>query len=234
MDITLNNYIKRSDELTGSLRDQNEIKLMIQYLENTLAAVSRRYVKTSPIFNAKKLIPVSSPKKVNNTTLYLSNTTNVNMNILPELNQYSIKINNLVLRGNIGNIYDKRNLLDDSIIAHQVTPCHNRNNCSNIRQGQYCKFYHDPLDLLELKKTNLITSEYYASTIKLVRNFASTSWMYSNHSGIKNMRCIGSKENLANDIKIARISPIYKQSIETMKQQVMHDILVLLVLCNDA
>ena len=154
--------------------------------------------------------------------------------LIPELNQYSIKLNNLTLRGNFSNIYSKKMLQNERIKAHQVTICMQKNNCCNILSKKYCKFWHDPLDLLELKNNGLISEEFYQETIQYTRNFSNTAWIYSNtlyRSDLnRNMRSIGSKSSLINDIALCKISPEYKIDIENMKHQVMHDLLVLLVL----
>jgi hypothetical protein len=148
---------------------------------------------------------------------------------IPELNQYEIKIDNLVLRGNLANIYDKNMINNDNICAHQVIPCKNKNNCYNILSHQYCKYYHNPMDLIKLKNSLVITQEFYNQTIKYTRNFASTSWLYSPIKNKKNtyMRSIGSKTTLDDDINIMKLKDA-KEEIENMKQQVMHDLLVLL------
>jgi hypothetical protein len=156
----------------------------------------------------------------------------ININWVPSINQYYIKINNLILRGNLANIYDKKILLNDKIHAYQVKICSKKNDCLNILTNVYCKYYHDPLELLELKNKGKITNEFYLQTIQYTRNFSNTAWIYSNSLKpyIKNnMRCIGSKSSLNNDISMMKIVPNY-ECIDDMKQQVMHDILILLKL----
>lgn len=235
MDVTLNNYIKRVNEIiskksgTYQRKNQNEIKQMIFHIENTLLVIKEKY---------KKYVAVEVPqpniefKNVNNTSLYINMPECVNLNWVSELNQYSIKINNLVLRGNIGNIYDKKILLNDRIHAHQVVPCSHGNSCKSILSEKYCKYYHDPMQLLELKNSKLISDAFFTECKKYIRNFSNTSWIYTSVYS-PNMRCIGSRTSLLNDIQIAKVSTNYRANIETMKQQVMHDILVLLLLSQN-
>jgi hypothetical protein len=235
MDVTLNNYIKRVDEIisnksnTDKRKNQNEIKQMIFHMENTLLAVKEKYKKYIAVEVERPNIEF---KNVNNTSLYINMPECVNLNWISELNQYSIKINNLVLRGNIGNIYDKRILLNDRIHAHQVVPCSYGNKCKAILSEKYCKYYHDPMQLLALKNSKLISEDFFTECKKYIRNFSNTSWVYTSAYST-NMRCIGSRTSLLNDMQIASVSANYQANIETMKQQVMHDILVLLLLSQN-
>ena len=86
------------------------------------------------------------------------------------------------------------------------------------------------MDLLELKNNKIISDQFYQKCIKLTRNFSSTSWIYSPNSKNNNMRCIGSKSTIDYDIACIKSSDTYKNHIENMKQQVMHDLLILLKL----
>lgn len=220
MDNTLNNYIDRANEII-SLKNknrwhleckkqkyQNEFMTMIKNLEDVLKVVKEKYGK----FN----------------TVVGKTDTNI-VTFQQELNRYKIEINNLTLYGNIGNIYDKKIILNDKIPVNQVQPCFKKNECRNILGMHYCKFWHDPADLLELKNNHIITDEYYERTIKYIRNFANTSWIYSSTFN-KNVRCIGSKYSLENDVKLIKLSEDYKLQVENMKAQVAHDLLVLLYL----
>lgn len=206
-------YIKRVDEILKNKNDQkshHELSIMIQYIEGALDVIKEKYngfapnKKTEPVYNA-------------------------------ETNQYEITIQNLKLRGNIGNIYDKKLLLNDRVKAHQVVICAHKNNCYNIINEKYCKFWHDPQDLLILRNLNIISNEFYSECIKFVRNFINTSYIYNNNNinTNKNIRLIGSKSSLENDIKLVKISPDYQHSVENMKAQVMHDILILCALKNE-
>lgn len=238
MDNTLNNYIDRINEITDNKnimtnkekkRDQNEMKQMISYMENTLLLLKDKY--DNYLRNKEKKKKDIDLKAIN-ISLYSHTTNHINLNLINETNQYSIKINNLILYGNIGNIYDKNILLNDKIQAHQVVPCVYKNECKNILNNKYCKYFHDPNQLFELKILKIISADFYDETIKYVRNFANTSWIYT-PTYTSNTRCIGSNASLLNDIQIATLSQKYKNNIETMKQQVMHDLLILLVLSEN-
>jgi hypothetical protein len=243
MNNSLNDYIIRTNEIVNnfnqSIKKQqkiNEFRHMIFNIESALTFIKNQFKK---IANEPDEEIVENPKfikSVNITSLNALNTFNkINLGWVSEINQYTLKINNLVLRGNIGNIYDSKILLNDRIQAHQVVICSKGNNCSNILSNQYCKFFHDPMDLLELKNNKIISDQFYQNCIKLTRNFSSTSWIYSTDVNRKsNMRCIGSKSTIDYDIACIKTLDVYKTNIENMKQQVMHDLLILLKLseCN--
>ena len=239
MNNSLNDYIIRSNEIvnnfSGSIRKQqkiNEFKHMIFNIEITLTFIKNQFKKIATDQDEEVAENPKFIKSVNIASVKSLNAFNkVNLRWVSEINQYTLKINNLVLRGNIGNIYDSKILLNDRIKAHQVVICEKGNNCSNILSNQYCKFFHDPMDLLELKNNNIISDQFYKKCIKLTRNFSSTSWLYSS-SYNKNMRCIGSKSTIDCDIACVKTLGIYKNNIENMKQQVMHDLLILLKLSD--
>ncbi len=255
MNRTLQDYIIRSDEILKNISDDkiskktlldNEFTDMISFMENALDKIRSNY---------KKFKQINEKNDTNNNIQNNLITKEVNVlkltdfidkkdelytkiNWIPEINQYYLKINNLVLRGNIGNIYDKKILQNDKINAHQVVICKYGNFCQDILRERYCKFYHDPLELYDLKVCGKISEGYYQKHIqKYVRNFSNTSWLYSSNKPpfvSENIRNIGSKSTLEHDLSIIKHSSYkYKRYIiENMKHQVIHDILILLILSD--
>lgn len=206
MDTTLNTYIKRadiiSDSSSNSIRDANELLHMIGYLENTLEYIKEKY------------------RSKTNKTLPDSIVYNA------DINQYEISIDHLKLRGNIGRIYDKKMLLDNNMRAHQLVKCNAGNSCKNILSQTYCKFWHDPLDLIKLRDNNKISDSFYHECIKYVRNFMNTSYLYTTDN--KNGRLIG---NLTPDDSVSiKYLKRYRDNLDNMKSQVARDILFLLEL----
>ena len=224
-------YIKQVDEILNKIsnsclytqerQDQKkEIERIIQTLETTLNSIKDKLRAANFAEEPLQPPPGLSPEKLagrNNDIIYNA-----------EMNQYELTIGNLQLRGNIGNIYDKKLLLNDRIKAHQVIKCYNKNRCFNILHQEYCKFWHDPADLIVLRNNGIISNEFYLNTIKYTRNFSNTSFIYNpGPSTNKHVRLIGSKNSLENDIKLVKASCDHQYSVENMKAQVMHDILVL-------
>ncbi len=217
MDVTLNLYKSRSEEiLNASQADEKKIinydveyKNMIMFLECTIKKIKNDRAKF--------------------LELRRQNYSHDEYKIIQydkETNQYFCDIDGIKLRGNIGQIYDRKILQNDKIKAHQVVPCNKKNACENILQQSYCKFYHDPVDLLVLKNAGIISEEFYKKTILLTRNFSTTSWLYSSKPN-KYMRSFGSISNLENDLKLATFRKTKKDDIENFKAQIMHDILIL-------
>lgn len=225
MEATLNQYIDRVDEIMISsentklhsikTRNANELKSMVIKLENTLNHVKNAYKLINDISPPKEIVPIKP--------------TNI-LQWHPDLNQYSLKINNLQLRGNFAKIYPRRMIKNKELNIHQIVPCASGNACKNILGGSYCKFWHDPIMLLNLKNSGQITEKFYLETIKYTRNFTDTSWLYDPDGDPKNVRTFGSKDTLDNDISLIKVSKTHRFGVEEMKMRVMSDLLVLLSL----
>jgi hypothetical protein len=138
------------------------------------------------------------------------------------IQQFAIRINGILFRGNIGNIF---NISSNTEQYNGVEKCCRKNNCKSLLTKQGCKFYHDPLDLLEGPQK---ISEYPAQT---VRNWSNSSWLYTpdfiKHNNM-HMRHIGNRNTLKTDLFILKNSIKYDDLIDKYKSQTMHDILVML------
>ena len=77
-----------------------------------------------------------------------------------QTNQFAININGVILRGTVGNIYDKSHIQSRKII-NQVVICNKNNLCPTVLNNEICKFYHDPEDLLKLVNLNKISIELF-------------------------------------------------------------------------
>jgi hypothetical protein len=252
MDRTLNEYVMRANNIkdinfknltnTKKITIQNELKYMLANIEKTqnhLKDVLNSLKVENQITGEYTLVDKSQPDSIllaENKVKYINSREELKkikngIFYIPEINQFCIKINNMELFGNFGNIFDKRLLYNDNIVAHQVMPCESGNSCRNILNEKYCKFWHDPKQLVVLKKNKIISSEYYYKTIKLTRNFANTSWLYSSDfKKSDNKRYIGSKSSIINDIRLCKIMDNYKEQIANIKAQIVHDIIFLMIL----
>jgi hypothetical protein len=253
MNIPLKEYTKRSSEIKIYMENscsqisedeykelQMEMIVMMEYLHNTYIKISQDYTKLKKMrYNTVK----------NNQTTIINSCDIINVQELvtipptkiswsPEINQYVIRIGKLVLRGNIGNIYNKHMINNPNINISQIVKCKQGINCKTIKASDcsnLCKFYHDPLELYIMLEAEEITQDFYKAQAFQSRNFSNTSWLYTNsprkHDN-KMMRKVGSLSTLQSDINMLKL--IYNDEIadelETYKQQVIHDILVLLVL----
>lgn len=130
---------------------------------------------------------------------------NINLYWIANLQQFAIRINDVIIRGNLGNIYNK------SPIA--VNNC-NHPNCTNKK----CKFYHDPL---------IYTNSNH------IRNFTNSSWMYTHDIISKKntyMRHIGNRNTLKIDMDKLKSTKkqIRNNEFDKIMSQTIHDILLLL------
>ena len=151
-----------------------------------------------------------------------------------QTNQFAININGVILRGSIGNIYDKSHIQSSKII-NQVVICKRNNLCPNLLNNAVCKFYHDPEDLLKLVNLNKISIELFNKYKTLNRNYLNTDWIYTNQYNNNSMRQFGSHNTLNYEfdmIKFNNSTNTQKEndilSIKNFKHQCMHDILVVM------
>jgi hypothetical protein len=130
-------------------------------------------------------------------------------------NEFAIKINNNLIKGNIGNIFDKKQDKD----KFNIMKCNN-SICNTVN----CKFYHDS------SNNNFDNNNYY------IRNFMNYSWnhiKYNKNNQInylnnkKNTRFIGSRDTLIQDLVYAT-----PNELDLRNSQLMHDILIYQVLNN--
>ena len=152
-----------------------------------------------------------------------------------DIKQFAVKINNVVLRGNIGNIYNKIAIHENKNV-NQTVPCKNGNKCYTLFSKNICKFYHDPIDLLKLVHNDTLSADTYNLYTNLKRNFINTSWLYTNLPYNKKnimMRHFGSRNILCDEFDLLNNQELNNIYISNYKQQTMHDILVLLAMNNN-
>ena len=166
-------------------------------------------------------IEVNSIKDIPNSRLYWIN----------DINQFAVKINGVLLRGNIGNIYNKKCICESN--NTQMSICKNYNACKTLLNNKVCKFYHDPLQVLDLLKQGIIEKNTYEKYKNFYRNFSNTSWIYTNLTTNRNlnMRHYGSRDNLRYELNLLELEDDYtrKKILENYYQQTMHDLLITLI-----
>lgn len=254
MDITLHQYSNRIQEISNNYQqvnfinlteldhNLNELNVMLKLLNTVSQQIQLIKLKlnkykqqdivtmsyTDKLTIAEELIPknkkniicVENIIDIPQTPLYWVNSTK----------QYAINLGGMILRGNIGKIYNKNIILKNNNLSN-IIYCNKGKNCPNILKEQYCKFYHDPLELLELKNNCEISEKFYCQQIA-PKNFTNTSWIYTDYPEKSNnlyMRTFGSGDTLAHYIKLAKLTgdPINKSNYS---DQTIHDILVLYAL----
>ena len=162
----------------------------------------------------------------------LDEVPNTPMYWVKDINQFAISINGVMMRGNIGNIYDKTHIQKNKK-THQVVICTHGNKCRALLHGQICKFYHDPVDVSELLQAGEITAATFAQYKNITRNYINTSWIHTDMPSNKNnnnMRHFGSRNTLKYNFDLMKInnSKTRDIQIQNYKHQCMHDILVIM------
>lgn len=143
-----------------------------------------------------------------NTIDSLNQLPDAPMYWVKDVQQFAISINGTILRGNIGNIYEK-----NDINKKNVRECKKYDKC--LSRDTPCNYFHDPI---KLKNTSY-------------RNFMNNSWLYTDaprSSKNYNMRHFGNRNTLSNDIHLLKFDRTYKHEIRTRFFQTMHDLLIIL------
>ena len=160
---------------------------------------------------------VDSPSDIPNSPIYW----------IKNINQFGIRVGGTLLRGNVGNVYYKKHI-QDNYDVRQTLICKYGNKCKSLFEKRKCKFYHDPVDLLQLLNCGLITKQTYKRQ-NTHRNFMNTSWMMTDMPTNKknaSMRHFGSRNTLRYEFDLMSIEN-GNHGIQNFKHQLMHDILVM-------
>lgn len=240
------------DEIFNNIQ---ELSVMQAYLEDTMRLIRVLKQDLNTKYDKIKSIVVDSPEKQayvgNNISIDVLNTehhvTEVNsiddiqksnIYFIKPLNQYAVSFGGMVLRGNIGNIYNSNmvNKIGPSKFK-DIFYCKYENKCPNILNDKLCKYYHDPLQLQMLERAGIITPARFNNMIKH-KNHLNTSWIYTDYpenNNNVNMRHFGSRDTLTQFIQLAKIdkSKRITNYIQNFKDQCIHDILVLFTLFNN-
>jgi hypothetical protein len=226
----------------------NELITMEQYLNDTLnnIKIAKKKIINQQKLNKEIINVIKEPLYTENATIdktifSTDNSKIIEVNFIeeiPETNiywvssikQYAINIGGLILRGNIGTIYNS-NIIKLNNNIHNLIYCKNHNSCKKILSGKLCKYYHDPQDLYYLKSIGLINSNLFDLQSQ-PRNFINTSWIYTDYpekSSNTNMRHFGSRDSLLDYIQLAKLEKNSKNKIKHINyaDQCIHDFLVL-------
>lgn len=196
-------YVKKIKNLSNlpiNNKIETDYKIEIVNLTNDKKYKNKKYCNTPAVIISKEQI-----NDIINCPLYM----------IKETNEFCIKINNKLIRGNIGNVVNKND--------KKIKKC-NRLYCNNtFFNKKECKFYHENID---------------------IRNFPTYSWkpilknklggikiknkkIEVNNYDLENTRFIGSLDSLNEDIVL---SSYYEKKLRN--KQLMHDLLLYQILDN--
>jgi hypothetical protein len=238
MNTNLNKLMHITVNLKKTLTEVNNIYVICNNIQTNKYNIYPTIKDNTPcIKNQDNLIKVNVANNININAKVVNNINDIpNMPLywIQNINQFGIKINNTVFKGNIGNIYNKKHI-QSGINVNQTIICKYGNKCNSLINNKICKFYHDPSDLLILLKNNSINKITYNTYIKLKRNFINTSWIHTEMPIINkniNMRHFGSRNTLNYDFDLIQIenNKSNKINIQNIRHQCIHDILVILCL----
>ncbi len=205
--------IKVSNIMTKLSDTQSILKANVDKIEAGIELYKRLYKDN---FNEDKTNVMAIGSKALTTGLYthvievdtLDKVPNTNLYYVKSLSQFAVKINETIIRGNIGEIFQDGG-------GVQIKECLNKNCSSPV-----CKNWHDPAKHdFKFKSIYFEDKSNYARG--QIRNFSSKSWVYTNKKYIKNMRHLGSRSSFSMDLNY--IDNIEKNMIIG---QSMHDILM--------
>lgn len=149
------------------------------------------------------VIEVDTLDKVPNTNLYY----------VKSLSQFAVKINESIIRGNLGDIFQGD--------GPQIKECNNKN-CSS----PLCKKWHDPVKHdFKFKSIYFEDKSNYARA--QIRNFSTKNWVYTDKKYIKNMRHLGSRSTFIMDLNY-----IDENEKNMIVGQSMHDILMCIAIAK--
>lgn len=213
--IKLKNYdneLKKINKTMNTILSiQNNIKVIFK---NIILKKSNRIQKNNNLIDNNELLKYLNITNINNydnidyfkmPVIEISNTNIDNMINCPlyhlkETNQYAIKINNNIIKGNIGNITTNK---EKKIKIYKCC----KENCKGKFFNNECIYRH---------KGD-------------IRNFTSYSWnsitKYSNKLDKDNTRFVGSLSSLTSDLPKTN-----KKEKKLRNKQLMHDILLYMVL----
>jgi len=144
------------------------------------------------------------------------------------IKQFAIRINNIVIRGNVGNTYTSK-----ISNVKNVVKCRFGSECDELftprTDHPKCTYYHDPLELI---KDNIKINE------PIIRNYTNKSWLFT-HTEInnknKNMKHLGNRNSLKTDVyKLIKADKhIVDNEVDMLINQSMHNLLILLVLSKN-
>jgi hypothetical protein len=241
----INSYLIKLSKLHTYINDVN-IKLCNIYNICNNISISKKSINkinNFPYFGYYNLNSCNE-SLLNKGKKCISNEVNINIKYIDSIdeipsvpiywvkniNQFAIRINDTILRGNVGNIYNSSSIRSNES-TNQTIICKNKNTCKNLFNNITCKFYHDPMDLLKLFTDNKISNEQFEKYKTKHRNFINTSWLYTDQpftNKNKTLRQFGSKFTLKNEIDIMKLdnSKINSDKIDNFKQQTIHDLLI--------
>lgn len=230
---TIDKYEKQLNNITNAVKSIEEIKNLIKFLySKKIKKLKNKILKNVDVNKINEceykieLTNITNCEKYKNkkycklpviiiSEKHIESIVNSPIYLIKETNEYCIKINNKLIKGNIGNIVDKKN------VDKKIKKC-NRLYCDKTYYGKKkCKFYHIGKDVRNFPNYSWssITKNKLGS-IKIYNNN-----IINNNYDLENTRFLGSLSTLNEDIALTN-----KFEKELRNSQLMHDLLLYQIL----
>lgn len=144
------------------------------------------------------------------------------------INQYAINIGGILLRGNLLDIKSKQEAKKENNLTWMM--CKNHNKCQTLTTERMCPYWHDPLQLLQLKKKGILSARRYHKYISRTRTALDTSWLFRKGPSCSSFsKWMGSKSLLERDDLLFALGNLrFHNDMKEYKQLLVHDLLVCL------
>ena len=185
-------------------KELNNDKYNIEYknITNKKELDNKNYMKC-PVINISK----ENMHLIVNTPIYYIHNTN----------EYCIKINNKLIKGNIGNIISETDT--NKKLSTKIKKC-KKINCDKMFYKKECTYYHNG-DIRNFPNY----SWKYNHKYKLGKLIHKNNSIINKTNDIENTRIIGSLDTLVTDLQLTN-----KYEKKLRKKQLMHDILLYQIL----
>ncbi len=160
-------------------------------------------IEFAPNIEARDITVVKDLASIPDTRLYW----------ITDLQQFAFKICGVVMRGNIGSIYQSVHSSNKQVV--KINPCRYGKQCRHVNTPSGCNYYHDPIDGPPGKSND-------------IRNFTNGSWLYTPDlpkDANKMMRHIGNRQTI-----LADLNHVSGTEARCWIDQTMHTLLVAIVL----
>lgn len=219
------NQLKNIHKIISSIDNiQNQVKILYT---NKIKQIKNNIIHNTPLKELDykiDIVNITNNEKYKNkkhcqlpVIIISKNSINDILNtpiyLIKETNEYCIKINNKIIKGNIGNIVTNK-------IENKIRKC-NRLYCNNKFYNKECKFYHEENDIRNFP----LYSWHFIYKKKIGNVKHKNNSLNLQNYDIENTRFIGSLDSLNEDL-------IYSSEYEKKlrNNQLMHDILLYQIL----
>jgi hypothetical protein len=219
----IKNIINSIDSLIQNIKQIYNYKLL--KIKTTICNKKKEYIEDKYTVEYKNITNKKEYDNKNYMKCPVINISKENINLIintpiyyiVDTNEYCIKINNKLIKGNIGNIISETET--NKKLGIKIKKC-KKINCDNSFYHKECNFYHKG-DIRNFPNY----SWKYSNSNKFGNLIKKNNQLINNNKDNENTRFIGSLDNLHCDLQLTN-----KNEKKLRKKQLMHDILLYQIL----